>query len=91
MHVTPAGKCACGKERYVSRKTARHAAKANHPDAHLSPYRCGRYWHYGHLKKRVLEGSMTRDGQKDAIATPPTVIAQIRAMWEGTRPSEASA
>jgi hypothetical protein len=87
MHVTSAGLCACGKGRYVSRKAARHAGKANHPGEHLSSYRCGPYWHYGHLKRRVLTGAMTRDGQTNGAVSrlPATVLAQMRSIWEATR------
>lgn len=39
----------CKKRRYFTRKEARQAARRYHPGEHMSPYRCGNYWHIGHL------------------------------------------
>lgn len=46
----------CGKWTYRSRKSARKAARALHPnDGRLQAYRCavGRGWHYGHRLPQV--------------------------------------
>lgn len=49
-----AGKCPdCGKWRYETRKWARAAMKRYHPDdSTMHAYRCGRYWHYGHNRRK---------------------------------------
>jgi hypothetical protein len=76
----------CGKLRYLSRKDARAAARLVDPGDRMSPYPCGSYWHFGHLKAAVLRGDATRDGQtnKPAVRPSPVGAAQMRAMWEGT-------
>lgn len=37
----------CGKWCYATRRDARRAARALHPNAALRPYRCGDTWHVG--------------------------------------------
>lgn len=57
----PVGDCStCGKLCFVSRKIAKNAAKRHHPEERLSVYRCGRYWHYGHLDYPVARGIKQR-------------------------------
>lgn len=56
-----AGECACGKLRYTSRKRARAAARVKHPGMHLAAYRCGPYWHLGHLPQAAKCGLRARD------------------------------
>ena len=46
----------CGKYRYVSKQAAKKTAKKLFPDDRLSPYRCGDYWHFGHLPYAVQRG-----------------------------------
>jgi hypothetical protein len=54
-----AGTCpACGKRCYVSRRHARAAARVIDPA--MSAYRCGGYWHLGHLPEAVRRGRRTR-------------------------------
>lgn len=50
----------CGKIRYRSRKHAKAMARRLHPNAHLSPYKCGDYWHFGNLPKAVKAGTDRR-------------------------------
>lgn len=48
----------CGKVRYATRKRARDVARTVFPgDHHLSPYRCGDYWHIGNLPRAVVRGA----------------------------------
>jgi hypothetical protein len=49
----------CGKQRYASRKTARHAARRQSRAA-LSAYPCGAYWHIGHLPRVIAQGDASR-------------------------------
>lgn len=51
----------CGKRRYTTRRLARKAAKRIHPGQHMSPYRCGQFWHIGHLPGPVLTGDSDRN------------------------------
>lgn len=46
----------CGKRRYGSRKDAKRAARARHPGDHLAEYRCGGFWHVGHLPQAAALG-----------------------------------
>lgn len=50
----------CGKRRYQTRKQARQAAKHNHPGDHQTAYKCGNYWHHGHLPADILDGTVDR-------------------------------
>lgn len=46
----------CGKRSFTSRRNARRAARAIHPDTPLRAYRCGQHWHYGHTPDWVRRG-----------------------------------
>ena len=59
----------CGKQRYTSRATAKQAARAHHPDSHMSVYQCGRWWHYGKLPSVIARGITDRSGMQ---AYPPS-------------------
>lgn len=50
---------ACGKRGYPSKRAAK-ALKRHHADRDLSIYRCGDYWHVGHLAPRVKAGKESR-------------------------------
>ena len=59
----------CGKVVYYSRKSAREAAKALHPNDRMSTYRCVKApdfvdtsatWHFGHLNEEVVKGNVPR-------------------------------
>lgn len=50
----------CGKRRYLTRKTARQYARRNHPGDHLSAYKCGDFWHLGHLPDDVTKLGIAR-------------------------------
>lgn len=43
----------CGKRRYQTRKQAKLWARRLHPGDRLSPYKCGDYWHLGHLPNDI--------------------------------------
>jgi hypothetical protein len=60
--VTWLATCACGKRSYATRRDARHAAKAAHPNGGLSEYRCDQSgeWHYGHASRLVIRGLVAR-------------------------------
>ena len=53
----------CGKRAYFTRKAAKRAARRIHPDQQLNAYRCGPYWHYGHLPNAVRFGVLPRGAQ----------------------------
>lgn len=56
------GKCPdCGKVCYVDRKSARRAGKRRHAGEHMSPYKCGEFWHIGHLPRLTIDGKLDRD------------------------------
>lgn len=50
----------CGKRQYPTRRAARKAARTIPSDGHLNAYRCGRYWHLGHLPAAVIAGELSR-------------------------------
>lgn len=50
----------CGKCRYPTRADAKRVAKRRHPGEHLAPYRCGAFWHLGHLPAAAVYGSKGR-------------------------------
>lgn len=55
------GTCACGKVKYPSRAVAKSVARRVYPhDNRLRPYRCGEWWHLGHLAPAVLHGRYSR-------------------------------
>lgn len=51
----------CGKQRYRDRKTARRAARRTPGWGRMNAYRCGNFWHLGHLPAGVTAGKYTRD------------------------------
>lgn len=50
----------CGKVRYPSRTAARQAARHAAHLRGLNAYRCGEFWHLGHLPDDVRHGKRTR-------------------------------
>lgn len=61
MPQTFIGRCThCNKQCYTSRKEAKTDSKRVDPTAHWSVYRCGPYWHFGHMPDDVLEGKRAR-------------------------------
>lgn len=54
----------CGKKCYASRKIAKDSARAVHPSERMSVYRCGDYWHYGHMPNAVRFGVLPRGAQR---------------------------
>lgn len=60
-YVGSVGLCTCGKQRYPSRRTAKAAARLRHPGDRLAAYRCGPFWHVGHLSETVTRGFLARD------------------------------
>lgn len=60
----------CGKRRYLTRKQARQFARKLHPGERLSPYKCGDYWHLGHLPKDITQLGIDRSVLKPRKARP---------------------
>lgn len=58
----------CGKVRYLSRSIARKVAKNlnRRRPGHLNAYRCGSFWHVGHLPSAVIAGDLSRAEIDDA-------------------------
>lgn len=55
-----AGHCKdCGKICFTSKRAARAARRSMHEQ--MSVYRCGPYWHLGHLPEVVRRGRLSRD------------------------------
>ena len=76
MKLTDVGQCAtCGKVSYITRKRAKEVAKTLFPASHLSPYRCGDYWHIGNLPRSVIRGA-DRATLRPAKKRPP-----LKAKW----------
>lgn len=67
---TDLGSCpACKKRIYRSKKAAKNAAKAHHPNDKMSPYQCRSKsalrpnpapWHLGHLMQEIKRGDSDR-------------------------------
>lgn len=49
-----------GKMRYPSRKHAKEAARRLHIGEKLNAYKCGDYWHLGHLPPAITDGRLPR-------------------------------
>lgn len=49
----------CGKRCFTSKGAAKKNAKTTTLDG-MRPYRCGEYWHLGHLPGDVIRGIVTR-------------------------------
>lgn len=60
----------CGKVRYRSRKDARKVAREVYPGTHLSPYRCGEFWHLGNLPRAIINGYSDRREQRPLPRQP---------------------
>lgn len=74
MKPTDVGQClTCGKVSYITRKRAREVAKSLFPAAHLSPYRCGDYWHIGNIPRAVVRGA-DRATLRPAEKRPPLQV-----------------
>lgn len=59
--VEPIGKCAtCGKLSFLTRKAAKRWARRHRPGEHFNEYKCGDYWHYGHVFAATLRGERSR-------------------------------
>jgi len=59
----------CGKRCYTSKAVAKRVArslKGDRSGGHLSAYRCGTYWHLGHLPSLVVRGVIGRDEIRDS-------------------------
>jgi len=52
----------CGKRSYVSKRSAKRAARRLYPADHMSPYRCGDVYRIGHLPMPVRDG---REGRTE--------------------------
>ena len=50
----------CGKKRWQSKADAKAMAKRTPGGHELSAYRCGNYWHLGHIPTVVKHGDATR-------------------------------
>jgi hypothetical protein len=58
-----AGECPeCGKLRFLTKAAAKRAAsQLRHRDGRLNAYRCGEFWHIGHLPRAIARGLASRD------------------------------
>ena len=56
------GRCPdCGKMRFQTRKQARKHARVRFPgDKRFSEYKCGDYWHIGHLPEHIVRRGVER-------------------------------
>jgi len=56
-----AGRCdVCGKVAYPTKAAAKVARRRLHPGEAMSVYRCGCWWHLGHLPANVRTGDTDR-------------------------------
>lgn len=52
----------CGKRRFLTKADAKTVARQmKGRRGRLNAYRCGDFWHLGHLPKPVARGRLTRD------------------------------
>lgn len=66
------GTCStCGKYAYTTKALAKRAHKGSPSNGHPSYYKCGQYWHWGHLAEPVINGLATRDIVYAGEYTPP--------------------
>jgi hypothetical protein len=60
-HVPNGGPCpTCGKRRFPTRADAKKVAKRMH-ESSMGVYRCGVYYHLGHLPDPVVQGKIPRE------------------------------
>ncbi len=71
--IPAVGRCStCGKVCYPSRKAAKIAGRRlNMGSEPLSAYRCGDYWHLGHLPYEVRRGVIARASMTPAAPRRP--------------------
>ena len=50
----------CGKRCFITRKGARGYIRKSFPGRSFTIYRCGEYWHYGHISYEVKRGTKQR-------------------------------
>jgi len=60
--ITDVGTCrTCGKRCYLTKQLAKRAVRQMaHRQGRLNAYRCGDYWHLGHLPSDVVDGRKAR-------------------------------
>ncbi|MGP4114622.1 hypothetical protein ACTWP5_27400 [Streptomyces sp. 4N509B] len=46
----------CHKHQYRTRQDARRVGRSLYPGHVLRAYRCGEYWHFGHIPQDVRRG-----------------------------------
>lgn len=53
----------CGKQSYPSKRDAKaHSRRLREKRrGRLHPYKCGEYWHFGHMPAKVTAGKQARD------------------------------
>lgn len=56
-----------GKIRYLTRTAARRRSRQLWPGNHFSEYRCGEFWHFGHLPPAIVAGRLSRDGFAEVV------------------------
>ncbi|SPT51209.1 Uncharacterised protein [Actinomadura madurae] len=65
LDILQLGLCGrCGRARYLTRRTARHAARIAAPSTRLRAYRCGEIWH------------LTNPAGRPQYIAPPVTLAQ---------------
>ena len=55
----------CGKRCYGSRSAAKRMLKRRFPGERMSVYKCGDFYHLGHLPGRVIAGDKARSDIKN--------------------------
>lgn len=57
------GVCAtCGKRRYLTKGSAKRAIRGfRGREGRMNAYRCGDFWHIGHMPEALRHGDITRD------------------------------
>lgn len=51
----------CGKRRFLSKADVKAVLRKLRTKGRQHPYRCGDYWHHGHMPARVKGGAIARD------------------------------
>lgn len=59
--VVGSGRCSCGKLRFLTKAAAKKATRRiKSRSGRLHAYRCGEFWHVGHLPGGVKRGEVPR-------------------------------
>lgn len=60
-YIHPIGRCSdCGKLRFENRKATKKYINKRFPGDHMTIYKCGEYFHFGHTPYGIKRGTTDR-------------------------------